>query len=263
MTNTEHFHPRNLTFSQAQGYETLPRPLALEELSYDARRELWDLLYASIRHAYRSDYLDDEWLNIARTLHRDFLKIPIDQFDPYVSSFSDQYRSGILENLRFNEVFDLLQIVMRHDDCPVEFVRGVQAIFERWQLAYLVDTNGPPTILPMSTRREGEAISEAIRTFQSAGLAGPETHLRRSAEFINQGNWSDSIRESIHAVESIARILSPDAAKTLAPALRALEKRHPIHGALREGFNKLYGYTSDEQGIRHPLNGQFRFAFGT
>ena len=125
-------------------------------------------------------------------------------------------------------------------------------IFEHWQLAYLVDTNGPPTILPMSTRQEGEAISEAIRIFQSTGLTGPETHLRRAAEHINQSNWSDSIRESIHAVESIARILSPDA-KTLAPALRALDKRHPIHGALREGFNKLYGYTSDEQGIRHPL----------
>ena len=258
MTDTEHFHPRNLTFSQAQGYEALPGPLALEELSEDARRELWDLLYTSVSSQTSHDIFDrpmlvGTWLSIAGVLHSEFLKMPLDQFDPYVSSFLNEYREGILRLLPFNRVFDLLQIVMRHYACPVEFVRSVQEIFERCQLAYLVDTNKPPTILPMSTRPEGEAISEAIRTFHSVGLTGPETHLRRAAEFINQGNWSDSIRESIHAVESIARILSPDAAKTLAPALKALEKHYPIHGALREGFNKLYGYTSDEQGIRHPL----------
>ena len=258
MTDTEYCHPRNRTFSQAQGYDDLPGPLALEDFSDDARRELWDLLHFYVNELTSSDIfgtpmLFGAWRNIAGVLHRDFLRLPFDEFDARASSFSVQYRTGILDSFPFNKVFDLLQIVMRHDACPFDFVRSVQEIFERCQLAYLVDMNGPPTILPMSTRREGEAISEAIRTFQSTGLTGPETHLRRAAEFINQGDWSDSIRESIHAVESIARILSPDAAKSLAPALKALEKNHPIHGALREGFNKLYGYTSDEQGIRHPL----------
>ena len=26
-----------------------------------------------------------------------------------------------------------------------------------------------------------------------------------------------------------------------------------MHGALKKGFLSIYGYTSDEQGIRHPL----------
>lgn len=26
-----------------------------------------------------------------------------------------------------------------------------------------------------------------------------------------------------------------------------------IHGALKSGFKAIYGYTSDEKGIRHPL----------
>ena len=38
--DTESMDPRSLTFSQAQGYKDLPSPLALEELSSDARREL-------------------------------------------------------------------------------------------------------------------------------------------------------------------------------------------------------------------------------
>jgi hypothetical protein len=36
-------------------------------------------------------------------------------------------------------------------------------------------------------------------------------------------------------------------------ALAPLEQKAKIHGSLKEGFNKLYGYTSDAQGIRHAL----------
>ena len=40
---------------------------------------------------------------------------------------------------------------------------------------------------------------------------------------------------------------------TLGDALRAIEKSGQLHKALKEGFLKLYGYTSDEQGIRHAM----------
>jgi hypothetical protein len=39
----------------------------------------------------------------------------------------------------------------------------------------------------------------------------------------------------------------------LGDALRKLEKQASIHAGLRAGFSSIYGYTSDEQGIRHPL----------
>lgn len=60
------------------------------------------------------------------------------------------------------------------------------------------------------------------------------------------------MRESIHAVESTARRFDPNA-RTLAPALKSLEKTAALHPALKRAFSNLYGYTSDEQGIRHAL----------
>ena len=78
-------------------------------------------------------------------------------------------------------------------------------------------------------------------------------HLRRASECINAGDWAGSVRESIHSVESVARQLDSGAAKTLEPALKSLEKRGALHTALKDAFSKLYGYTSDEQGIRHAL----------
>jgi hypothetical protein len=39
----------------------------------------------------------------------------------------------------------------------------------------------------------------------------------------------------------------------LAPALAKLEKSVRIHHNLQAGFSQLYNFTSDEEGIRHPL----------
>lgn len=38
-----------------------------------------------------------------------------------------------------------------------------------------------------------------------------------------------------------------------AAPLAKLETKAVIHGAMKSGFKSLYGFTSDESGIRHPL----------
>ena len=39
----------------------------------------------------------------------------------------------------------------------------------------------------------------------------------------------------------------------MGPALASLEQREALHPALKDAFAKLYGYASNEQGIRHAL----------
>ena len=92
-----------------------------------------------------------------------------------------------------------------------------------------------------------------MRALHEGGLGPSVSHLHKASALINQGDWAGSIRESIHAVESVARQLDPEASRTLGPALKSLERGRGLHSALRTGFDKLYGYTSDEQGIRHAL----------
>ena len=258
MSDIESFDPRTLTFSQTYGYEELPRPLALGELSEDARLEIWNLLYLETSQSSTMEldfetYLHDPWLTIFRTLHQYFLKKSLDTFSDRVDRIYPLYKIPILEGLPFNMVFDLLLIILRHSHCPTSFSDEVVAIFERNQLAYFVDTNGPPTIVPAATTQEGEAIGNAIETFQDAGLGGTETHLRNAIDLFNQEDWAGSIRESIHSVESVARYLDSSQADSLGAALNSLERRYPLHPALKKGFSSIYGYTSDEEGIRHSL----------
>lgn len=105
---------------------------------------------------------------------------------------------------------------------------------------------GPPS------EAERQTVVRAYADLSGTELHGARAHLRSAGSLLTEGKYGDSIRESMQAVEAVARTLDPSAA-TLAPALAKLEKKMAIHPALKWGFGKLYGYTSDEKGIRHPL----------
>ena len=257
MTENAELDPNTLTFSQAQGYEEVPRPLALGELSQEARIKLWDLLTIfawrsrpGVHVAYWTT--DDYWKEIFVMLHREFLMRPRDEFNDRASELVEIYKPAILGDLPFNNVFDLFQMIMRHRNCPTNFIDVIAAVFRQCRLAYVVATEQPVTILPAVTEQEGEVLMSAIKEFRGVGLHGAGAQLKKAGELVNSGDWAGAVRESINTVESIARLLAPNA-NTLAPALAELEKSGRLHPALRGAFDKLYGYTSDEEGIRHPL----------
>ena len=70
----------------------------------------------------------------------------------------------------------------------------------------------------------------------------------------DRGNpdYANSVKESISAIESMCNIMLGTNNKTLGDALKGLDKKGiKIHSALKSAFSSLYGYTSDESGIRH------------
>ena len=243
--------PRNLTFSQAYGYEELPQALKLEEISDGARTRLWNLLYHFVNSESAYGYVQGNWENILTILHISHHGRALDEFDSSLGNFVRVYKS-IFMQVRFNELFDLLLAIMRQPQCPEDFIRIIAAGFEESRLAYVVDVGPPPTIYPAATRKEGEAVLQATAELSAAGLTGAVNHLRKAADCINQGDPPGAVRESIHAVESTARYFDPGAA-TLDPALKSLEAAGGLHPALKRAFSSLYGFTSDEQGIRHAL----------
>ena len=244
---------RSMTFSQAQGYEELPAPLKLEELPAEARTHIWNVFYAFIDNTkapFRE--IGGVWKNILLTKHIRYDNFSLDEWNDSFEHHRRTLRYSI-EKLPFNQVFDLIQFVFRHAMCPPEFIDTMKHTFTHCRLAYTIDAEKPPTIIPAVTEAEGNSIIESLQLLRRGGLEGSAAHLRKVSEYINQNDWAGSIRESIHAVESVARQLDPEASKSLGPALASLEKQQSLHPALKEAFTKLYGYTSDEQGVRHAL----------
>ena len=255
MKDADSLDSRTLTFSQANGYEELPQPLALGKISDDARRKLWDLLWLSAWRRPNSYQLRlvSAWFEIFKTTHSEFLRRPADEYHGDPSRLLEHYKTMVLWNLPLHRLFDLWQMFLRHKHCPSIFIEDTASVFRQCQLAYVVDTNGSPTILPASTPQEGEALKDALRRLREGNYEGAKTHLREAGAQVNAGEWAESVRESIHAVESVARKLDPKHANTLDSALKSLEKQIRIHPALKNAFSRLYGYTSDEDGVRHAL----------
>ena len=250
--------PESVSFSQAQGYEPLPQPLQPEELSKPARVAIWNVLYSmaskSLEYPYRGP-----WSEILKSIYGDFYGRAIDGWGENELIGARRTLSNtrtLIFGTSFNQVFDLLTFIMRNNRCPPTFTQRIASTFGRLQLAYVVDTSHPPTIYPISTAEEGDALIGALRQIDSAGLVGARKHLRDAGSSINQQDWAGSVRESIHAVESVARQIAPKT-KTLGDALKVLKEMGLLeHAALTRGFSNIYGYTNDEQGIRHALLNQ-------
>lgn len=99
---------------------------------------------------------------------------------------------------------------------------------------------------------------EEIKSIESAIAESPDA----VAEQLNNAllafadrerpNYANVVKESISAVESQCCILTGDSKASLGAALKKLEDSGVrIHPALNKALHQLYGYTSDDPGIRH------------
>ena len=161
----------------------------------------------------------------------------------------------VLSSYKFNRVLELLEIMIEEIGDPDAFAVKFETLFDRHAAAYWLDTSRKPyRFVRCASKEQGEATRRAIATICENGMDGAAAHLCQAAEHINARQYADAIADSIHAVESTARMIDPNSSATLGSALNSLEKAGVLkHEALKEAFKKLYGYTSNEQGIRHAL----------
>ena len=249
-----------VNFSERYGYEPLPKPMRLEELSEDLRRELWDevrQLLFRYRNGLRPSYFfNDNGRELIERVLGEYQRKPRDEIHTSYDHVLD-YCKHVLMNGLFFKVLTFLEILIaiNEDETKIrDFGYAVEQLFEKHGASYRLDTSALDCeFFPCSSEEQAISIQKALKVLGERNMKGAATHLRDAAGHINDGQFADSVADSIHAVESVARIFDPKA-KSLTPALNSLEKAGVLnHRALKEAFSKLYGYTSDEQGIRHAL----------
>ena len=254
------------SFSQRYGYEPLPEPMRLEELSSDLRREIWnevrEFLLEKRSHGYGIYFFDEQTNRLIERVIGRYTERPSDTISTNCEEVLTTFKNSILTD-KFNRVLDLIEIMVNDRDMTEDFVKCAD-LFEQSGAAYWLDTSQRPyCFVPRGSKEQGEATQQAIETICENNFDGAAGHLRQATEHLNAQQYADSIADSIHAVESVARMIDPEASETLGPALDSLEKGGLLkHAALKAAFKKLYGYTSDEQGIRHSLLDQDSAAVG-
>jgi hypothetical protein len=246
---------RKLTFEQAEGVEPLPSQLQLKEISPELSARLFELIHNEFNRSSR--YVDtfsgkwvlmEPWMNVLLRYHIERLRLASDEFISDLRPNLARIKKIIFGN-DYTQIFGFLQFALRTRLPDRAFIDELKRVLLVSRAAYAVVEND--TIVPITSEAEGQILIKALSDLSLSGLAGAKAHLKDAAERLTSGEYASSIRESIHSVESVARWLAPSG--KLGEALAKLEASVLIHGALKSGFSSIYGYTSDEKGIRHAL----------
>lgn len=132
-------------------------------------------------------------------------------------------------------------------DIAIFFIVQLNSEFKRLNFAYRIVNK---EIAEITSEQEIIAIEGAL----SSSKNNIRTNFNNALKLYVQkptGDYRNSIKESITAVEAISRNITGEKVLNLK---KMEEKGLIIPSVLRQAFEKLYGYTNDEKtGIRHAL----------
>lgn len=108
-------------------------------------------------------------------------------------------------------------------------------------------------VVPITSEQELESLDKSTNTkYENVNI-----HMKKALGLYadrKNPDYENSIKESISAVEALCCTITGENGKnsTLGKTIKKLkEKGIYIHGSMEAAYSNLYGYASDEDGIRH------------
>lgn len=238
------------SFSQRRGFKPAKTSFQVNSMDDDLRLALWNDLTRYIWSPYANwskfrDLLDQIWTN--------FFKKSLDSFNS--SNVYPTYIRKSYFEMEWYEVYDFIEFIIHTFAIPyavAELIDACNSTLENERSGYrLVGA----LFVPITSEQEVAEIHQALDTTEQF-----TSHLNKAIELLanrTSPDYANSIKESISAVEALCKLITDDRSTTLGEALEKLDRKGiTLHKSLKDAFRKLYGYTSDAQGIRHGLVGR-------
>jgi hypothetical protein len=216
-------------------------------------------LRTALLNVYYTDYFPvlgpSGQFDLAKEMYVKLLNKPVDEIPTNIDKVALMIRSLFI-NAEWNLVYDLIQFLVNSrtgQDRRVKIVYFIHKCNEALEthMSYYRFINY--IICPISSDDEIQAIQEATNSFSTVNKHLTDA-LKKLSDRENP-DYRNSIKESISAVECLCKIITNDDNASLGKALDLIKNKGHIniHPALNDSFNKLYGYTSNEKGIRHSF----------
>ena len=250
-----------MRFSERYRFKQVREFVQIDSVDEPLKNGLWNVLQVFVwddtkgagglyAGYYLSDPRNHEIRQLCHALWFSYFKEPLDQLDDNWTKTLQELRRYFFE-CTWYEVYDFVEFVANHYSgvrFKESFMIACDTVLERELSAYrFVDGLGTR----VTQQQEIEGIESALDR-----AAGPvHSHLRRALELLadrNTPDYRNSIKESISAVESLSVSIVGETG-TLGQLIKKLEQQIGLHPALKGSISNLYGYTSDEGGIRHAL----------
>lgn len=221
------------------------------------RNSLWNYLFKAISHS-------DSRHVMAELILSDYFKRPLD-----VPDLQDFFEEGTFNNFRatfldpkldWYEIYNIIQFIADHINTipklglPVsKFKSDINKILEEEMSGYRFIG---ASLTPICDPEENQSINKSLKLSEENKFSGTKQHLDTAISLLSQKpdpDYRNSIKESISAIESLVKQITGEKGGGLEKALRKLDEKVHFHGGFREGLLKLYGYTSNKDGIRHAI----------
>ena len=262
-----------MLFSYRQGYKKLRDAIQIDSVDEATRNLLWSALCEFYWNRISVEYVqfhgstgrffyesrNNEYRSFFRNYWLYYLRNPIDTFDDNWTSFKLTMREHFF-SCKWYELFDYLEFVYANIDiyqATEDLLEAHNNIFESEKVSYRI-VNGK--ITEITSKEEIAEIEQALAEDRDT----VRVHLDTSLNFLSDRKTPDyrnSVKESISAVEALCKDITRAEKATLADALKIISKDARFHPAFLNALDKLYGYTSDESGIRHSLIDMSRIDF--
>lgn len=250
-----------MRFTQRLGISPIKTEFEKTGMSPELRNSLWTVVVETIidfrsnEIGYDNNGRRETYSKLAeyyRGLWIHFFKLPIDNLSiNYGCVYGHQpteFVRGWFYKATWGEVFDFIEFSSSYHEAFTEICNS----FLKKELSAYRFVNG--VLVEINSKEEVVEIQNAID--RADKFKPVKTHLKTALELLSdrkKPDYRNSIKESISAVESLSKIIIQDEKTTLGQALKVIEKKHQIPNSLKSAFGALYGYTSDEGGIRHSL----------
>lgn len=248
-------------FSDRYGYTSLSDAIIRETITREIENGLcscYDMLKDSLSHF---DYHDETYRDLELYLWTNFLN---ERRNAFFGSYGTHavVATKVLtdHNIKWYSKLNMVEMSvewmyeMGKTNRPlahavVEFMKMINHEFERLHYAYRFVGK---EIVEITSKEEIRAVEDAVKNSQN----NVKLHLQSALDLLSKkpiGDYRNSIKESISAVEAVCREMTQK--QTLGDALNELPKRGiEIPRVLKQGLDKLYGYTNNpDTGIRHAL----------
>lgn len=241
-------------FSEKYGYKP-EKPVQYEQISDVLRSRIWNLFY---QNEIRVNGLASKRLGQALSGEQPIEEKNVDRMNYLIESplegdsAQEQLENGILDIFKWFEVYDFIEIYLSflEGNERTKIIKQYNEILGQEKSAYRIVAG---EIVPIMNEVEIQSIENAKTT----RYLSVNQHIQKALTLYadkRTPDYENSVKESICAVEAVCCIITGMSGQqaTLGSAIKKLkEKDIHIHGAMEKAFLALYGYASDEDGIRH------------
>jgi hypothetical protein len=249
-----------MRFSERQGFRPIKNVIQIDFIDEDLKNSLWNaayLYYFAFPPGYDDIRTNRNLHNILTAMWLDYFKSPITNLHKSLSDTLKEIRHYFF-TCQWYCIYDFIEFLAtfappNDTHGQDDFINSCNHYLQREVSGYRFVNN---KIAPITSEEQIASIERALQ--DTTNLKAVNVHLKTALDlFADRKNpdYRNSIKESISAVEALCTVVTNDSKSTLGAALREIEKRNTVqlHPSLRQAFDKLYGYTSAAQGIRHAL----------